>query len=492
MSGTPSGSEDVCQDDYIDGFRDGTGTTTEHVSDLPQNKSIFQSTKHSQSILAHISAMYGSFETSDIELTVGSSLSKKTFRTHRIVLAQSPVFNTMLYGNNWQESSAKQVQLNEMDQYAFAFEDFLKYLYGKVLSINWQNVEALVYFGDKYAVDSLLTECLDFFYHHVKVSGDLLSALNGWKTIRRILSQRQNLNCLTVIKSMLFSNIEVIMKNEKIIHSMDEDDLISVISSDEIVCRTEFSLFKLVEHWLTVKTAEESRLAQLLQLTPFLRLPFMHLQEISYVENSPKRLFTDEDSEDFKVATSTLKSLLCDAYKFHVIPKIDRDNIMTLPKTRFYLDGCSCMQYRLLNTDGLSSWSKMDSFFKLKTSMSTADAVSREWGFCVTLMRKINVRRQLQSSSLEKQRVSLLSLEISQNFCGATPFNFGMIYIHERRGEATHRRPLTRFELATNRLKSDIMLDNINFEDVIVKNSPYQYADELGNLVFLALDIFLQ
>jgi len=40
-------------------------------------------------------------------------------------------------------------------------------------------------------------------------------------------------------------------------------------------------------------------------------------------------------------------------------------------------------------------------------------------------------------------------------------------------------------------MKSDIKLEDVNFEDVIVKNSPYQYDDDLGNLVYLALDIFL-
>lgn len=443
------------------------------------------SANHAKSTLSHIASMYGDPETSDVVLTVGAM----TFPAHRIVLAQSPVFKTMLYGSSWQESSAKQVQLNEIEQYLFAFEGFLKYLYGRVLTISWHNVEALVYFGDKYAVDALLNECLAFFYHQVEVSGDLLSALSGWKTIRRILTQRQNTNCLNVLKSLLFSNIELIMKSENIINAMDEDDMMAIISCDEVVCRTEFSLFKLLEHWLSMKTTEATRMTFFLKFTQFLRLPFMHVQEMSYVENSPRRLFGAE-TEDFKAATSAIKSFLCDAYKYHVICAAERDALMTIPKTRLYLDGSACMKYRLMNTDGLSSWSKMDSYFQVKSSMSTADAQSRDWGFCVTLMRKINVRRQLQPSSTEKQR-SLLSLEISQNFCGPVPFKRGIIYIHERRGDSVLRRPLTRFDFASTRMKSDIMLENINFDDVIVKNSPYHYPDELGNLVFLALDIFL-
>lgn len=445
-----------------------------------------QSTQHSRNVVSHISSIYGDTKTSDVVLLVGSD----RFSVHKLVISQSPVFKAMLYGDAWQESSANEVELNEICQYIPVFEDFLKYVYGCPIQISWQNVEALVYFGDKYAVDQLLNECLDFFYYDVARSGDLLSALKGWKMIRRILSQRQD--CMNVLRSVLFSNIELIMKNESIINSMDEDDITAFMASDEVVCRTEFTLFRLFEAWLLKKADASTRLKLFLRYSVLLRLPYMRVQEMSYVENSPGRLFSDETSQNFKEATSAIKSLLCDAYKYHVLCKIEREKTMVLPRPRLYTEGSACMEYRLMNTDGLCSWSKMDSYFKVKNTMSNADATgnSIEYAFCVTLMRKINVRRQLQASS-DRQRVSLLSLEISQNFCGQIPFKCGEIYIRESRAGSVLRRPLTRFDFTNTRMKSDIKLDNINFEDVVVKNSPYQYDDEAGNLVFLALDIFL-
>jgi len=440
-------------------------------------------TNHSSNIVRHISSTYGDFETHDLLLAVG----KHKYPAHRIVLAQSPVFRAMLYGVNWQESTANEIVLTEVETYIDAFQDFLKYLYGLPLRICLQNVEALVYYGDKYALDSLLNECLDVFNLDVKLTGDLLSALNGWKMINKILCKRQD--CVNVLKSLLFSNIELIMTNENIIASLDEDDMVEFLSSNEIVCRTEFSLFKLFESWLLMKYKENERLELLQKFSEILRLPYMHVQEMSYVENCPKRLFSDKTSTNFKLATSTIKALLCDAYKYHVVVKAKRSSVMALPNYRLYLDGALCMKYRLLNTDGLNSWSKMDSYFKVKNSMSQADSGGREFGFCVTLMRKMFVHRQMLVSNTEKQRLSVLSLEISQNFCGTVPFKSGVIYIHEKRAGSILRRPLTSFDFANSRMKSDIKLEDVNFEDVIVKNSPYQYDDDLGNLVYLALDI---
>lgn len=464
----------------------GTGTgspspSTYVVDSSSSNEGTQSLHPSNNNIKSYIGNLYGDVDTHDVVLLVGAS----KYPVHKVIVSRSPVFKAMMYGTGWQESAAKEIYLTEESQYVTIFEDFVKYLYGHPLQLSWQNVEALVYFGDKYAVDSLLNDCLDFFCSEVERSGDLLSALNGWKIVRRILNQRQS--CMSVLRSLLFSNIELVMKNDSIISAMDEDDMIAFFSSDDVVCRTEFTLFKLFETWLLSNPDESARMLLLLRFSSLFRLSFMHVQEMRYVETSPRRMFTDEASENFKVAMSTMKSLLCDAYKYHVFQNYERVGIMNTVTPRLYLDGKACMKYRLLNTDGLSSWSKMDSFFKMKPSMSQADVNSREWSFCVTLMRKINV----QSSVVNVQRLSVLSLEVSQNFCGSSPFKSGVVYIHERRAGSVIRRPLTKIDFNGSKTKSDIKLENVNFEDVVVKNSLYQYDDDLGNLIYLALDVFL-
>lgn len=434
-------------------------------------------------VLEHITSLYGNSETSDLTLKVGGCL----FQVHRFLLCQSPVFKSMLFGSGWQESNAKEVEMHEVEKYVPFFEQFLKYLYGKSLLINWVNVEALVYFGDKYALNSLLNECLDFFYDCVKASGNLMCALNGWKMVRRILTQRQE--CLTVLQSLIMSNIEMIMLDDDLISLLDDDDMKVILSTDTTVCRSEFTLYRLLEAWLLMRTTiTDNRLEYLHSMCPLVRISYMRLEEMSYVERSPIRLFPDQNSEEFRSANTLIKTILCDGYKYHAVGKVEWCKDAAAPSARLYLNGSSCMQYRLHKTDGLNTWSKVDNYFEVTNSLSKADESKPGMGFCVTLMRKINIQSK---AGANKQRLSLLSLEISPTFAGLIPFKAGLVYILENRSSCVLRRPLMKFDIADVSPKLDIKLDDVSFEEIVLKNSVYQFDDTDGERVYLALDIFL-
>lgn len=441
-----------------------------------------ESAKHSQNLLAYLSSLHGRTESSDLTLKVGGG----SYHVHRVVMCQSPVFASMLYGGDWKESNASEVVLNEVEKYELLFDDFTKYLYGKSVQFNWHNVEALVYYSDKYAVDSLLNECLDFFYECVKVSGNLMCALNGWKMVRGLLTHRQE--CLNMLQSLIFSNIELVMKDESLLSLLDEDDMTALLKEDFVVCRTEFTIYRLFEAWLLMRPSSEMRMRSLQSLSLLLRIPYMRLPELSYVEKSPKRLFADENSTEFKTATTMLKTMLCEGYKYHAVGKAEWSVEMATCPPRLYLNGNACMRYRLLKTDGLNTWSKMDDYFEVSSSMSKADEAKQKMGFCVTLMRKINIQ---STAGSDKPRLSLLSLEIRADFAGLMPFKRGLLYILENRAGCILRRPLNKFDISETSLKSDIKLDDINFDDVILKNSTYQFEDEEGKRVYLGLDIFL-
>ena len=433
-------------------------------------------------VQGHISSLYGNMETSDLSLKVASEI----FYVHKTVLCQSPVFHSMLFGSGWHESNAKEIIMHEVEDYIPYFSEFLKYIYGKSLLITWANVEALVYFGDKYALDSLLHECLDFFYDCVKASGNLMCAVNGWKMVRRILTQRQE--CLTVLQSIIMSNIEMVMLDDDLICLLDDDDVRIILSSDAAVCRTEFTLYRLLEAWLLVRTTPENRLEYLQSLSPLIRISYMRLEEMSYVERSPMRLFPNQNRDDLKVTSTLFKLLLCEGYKYHAVGKVEWARDSTTPTSRLYLSGNSCMQYRLLKTDGLNTWSKVDNYFEVTGSLSKADETKPGMGFCVTLMRKINIQSKAGS---DKQRLSLLSLEISPTFAGLIPFKSGLVYILENRSGCILRRPLMEFDIADASPKLDIKLDDVSFEEVVLKNSTYQFDNIEGERVYLALDIFL-
>lgn len=435
---------------------------------------------------SYLETLWNDVETAD--LTLG--ICGKTYSVHKLVLAQSPVLKAMLYGARlWKESSAHSIDLKEEEAYAAEAETFLKYLYGYEMAINFENVEPLLYFGDKYAMDGLVEDCLLLFEEQIQKNGDLQCALSSWKLIRRMLVSRSS-ERICLLKCLLFSNVELVMSESNLIQCMDLADVKTFLGSDKIVCRTEFSLYrKLLEPWLLNKEDKPERLSLFIDLCSQIRFCYMHIQELGYVESSLKRLFGENVSDStYLAARNHLKVMLCDAYRYHLMPYTNASQWEELPPMRVYLDGRARLAFRLTDIYALSSWSKIEHFFEVSPSMSAADKL--RCGFRVTLMRKINAGSigslQALNDSKKDKRKSLLSLEITQLMTTiALPYTRGLVYVHENRNEKVLRKHLTTFEMAPA-----VRLADILSYGEIVKDSLYRYETEAGT-VHLALDIVL-
>ena len=86
---------------------------------------------------------------SDITIEVGC----REYQLHKIIIsASSPVFREMCsYGKPIKEK----VPLEETEERAAVFEDFIKYLYTGNITLNLENVRGIIGLADKYEVDDL-------------------------------------------------------------------------------------------------------------------------------------------------------------------------------------------------------------------------------------------------------------------------------------------------------------------------------------------------
>ena len=81
---------------------------------------------HNSFLINHIKEQLYNPDMADVIFTVG----EKEFIAHRFVLGvQSTVFQTMLFGEKWKESSQVKIKLAESPIAETAFEDFLKFFY---------------------------------------------------------------------------------------------------------------------------------------------------------------------------------------------------------------------------------------------------------------------------------------------------------------------------------------------------------------------------
>lgn len=81
---------------------------------------------NSDLIMERIAQLYADRLLSDLTLIVG----KKRYNAHRLILCtSSDVFQVMLMNPSWTESQGNVITLNEEEECACVFPDFLKYLY---------------------------------------------------------------------------------------------------------------------------------------------------------------------------------------------------------------------------------------------------------------------------------------------------------------------------------------------------------------------------
>lgn len=122
--------------------------------------------KHKISTLPPTASLFKKPDLSDLKLKVGDN----SYYAHKLILcAGSEVFNRMLSGSEWSESSNQELVLQEDEECVKIFERFLYYFYAGSITISESNVIAIFILADKYDVKPLYEECVKVIVDGLKV-----------------------------------------------------------------------------------------------------------------------------------------------------------------------------------------------------------------------------------------------------------------------------------------------------------------------------------
>lgn len=131
----------------------------------PLMRDVSSQRKYRFSALPTSVLLYNKPEGSDIKLVVGSNV----FYAHRSLLsAASEIFAAML-NENWSESRANELALQEDPECAKVFERFLYFIYSGTIVLSESYVVPLFMLADKYNVKSLYDECVKVIENGLKV-----------------------------------------------------------------------------------------------------------------------------------------------------------------------------------------------------------------------------------------------------------------------------------------------------------------------------------
>ncbi|VDM97047.1 unnamed protein product [Thelazia callipaeda] len=338
---------------------------------------------------------------SDISISVGD----KIFAAHRIILAKnSDVFAQML-SEKW-NGDKKELELIEEPACQQAFDAFLRFLYCNHIFLQAENALPLLILADKYNVTSLRNACIDYAINKILPDLSMKDLFHVWFSYAtKTYHERLMRACIKVL-AWHFEDMIMSEEWEKEWLSMDQDQLIELLKSNDLVLPNEFGLWKAIHKWLMAPSHPERNgsdiSALLAAILPLIKFSFMTAEELILVERSP---LVESHQELFQP-----QILL--AYKFQALSLASRANCKEFSGSQFILRNYTDVRWDKRVTIPVSDlvYEKVTSYiYNLTTRSSTYPMTPWNW--------KLKMGSQLLMNSRDKVRIYLIADDIDQPRC---------------------------------------------------------------------------
>ncbi|KAI6180805.1 BTB domain-containing protein [Aphelenchoides besseyi] len=222
---------------------------------------------------------YNNEHLSDVSLQVDD----QRFAAHKIVLCRSSeVFDRML-SKRWSTKHTQDLTLTEDSACSNVFDKFLRFLYCNHVLLNESNVLALLILADKYSVHGLRKVCVDYAIQKVLPFINLKSLIHVWFKYSTTAYHRDlTRECVQRISKHFWLIITDDDWNEDWL-SLDRDQLVELLKSNDLVLPNEYTLWEAVQKWFNARGSTTGLIAEVM---PLIRFPYMTADELSEVETS--------------------------------------------------------------------------------------------------------------------------------------------------------------------------------------------------------------
>ncbi|XP_063727897.1 kelch-like protein diablo [Symsagittifera roscoffensis] len=200
-----------------------------------QQKMAYTSEKHSRGFLKELNIMRRSGALCDVTIRVNET----TIMAHKLVLSGcSPYFKAM-FTNNLAETHQDAIVLNEVD--SAAVEALIDFCYTGSIVVEITNVQVLLPAACLLQIEEVLEVCCEF----LKKQLDPTNCLG----IRAFADTHSCRELLRVADKYTYDKIQEVMQSDEFL-LLSKEQLIGIISSDEINVRNEEQVFNAVMQWV--------------------------------------------------------------------------------------------------------------------------------------------------------------------------------------------------------------------------------------------------
>jgi len=265
----------------------------------------YSSDKHPKFTLEAINVLRKHRELCDVVLIVAN---KKIF-AHRVILsACSPYFHAMFTGE-LAESRQTEVTIRDIDE--AAMELLIDFCYTSKITVEENNVQTLLPAACLLQLQEIQDTCCEFLKRQLDPSNCL--------GIRAFADTHACRDLLRIADKFTQNNFQEVMESEEFL-LLPPNQLVDIISSDELNVRTEEQVFNAVMAWVRYNAAE--RRPHLAAVVQHVRLPLL----------SPKFLVGTVSTDILIKADDACRDLVDEAKNYLLLPQ--ERPLMQGPRTR--------------------------------------------------------------------------------------------------------------------------------------------------------------
>ena len=209
---------------------------------------------HSEILLSKCAQFREQGEFVDVRLKVGEDV----FPAHRVVLAANSDYFHAMFTGGMKESNQEVIELKDENISAAALKIVLDSIYSGDVHVNDENVFEVLLAADHLQVTSVVQQCCDY------LNTEFVQLRFDVRTYCRIctIADRHGLTDLQeATERKMASMYKDICESEEFLSHINADQLLSLLSRDDLSAPSETFVFKSVMQWIKYKKEERMEVA---------------------------------------------------------------------------------------------------------------------------------------------------------------------------------------------------------------------------------------